>query len=380
MKSFVCQLACVALACAALSQSLAREPERAPDPLKAVLEEVSHGSDLVGLAVAVVRGGEIETIRTFGVRDIEGGAPVDDDTVFRLASLSKGIAASAVEQMVLEESVSLSAPVTSFSKTLRLKSREASERLTLEDVLSHRTGLPPYAYDNLLEAGVPPAMIRQRYASVDPICSVGSCYAYQNVAFDTVSELIETVDGAAYAEVLERRLFGPLGMTRASVSLDGLRADENWARPYERRGDAPWQAVEVKDVYYGVPAAGGVNASIKDMAIWLQAQMGHREDVLTKDVLAMIHTPRVKTAAELRRLRNYFEGLEGASYGLGWRIYDFGGREAISHFGSVDQGYGAQMTFIPSLDVGIVILTNSRSRAFVKVLPAFLERELGTAE
>ena len=239
--------------------------------------------------------------------------------------------------------------------------------------------MPPYAYDNLLEAGVPPETIRRRYAEVDPICRVGTCYAYQNVAFDTVTALIESVEGETYAEAVQRRLFQPLGMTRTSVSLAGLRADDNWARPYRRKRNAPWQTVEVKDVYYRVPAAGGVNASITDMAAWLQAQMGYHEDVLSKDVLAMIHAPRVETLAEFRRLQKHFPGLERTRYGLGWRIYDFGERRVISHFGSVDRGYGAQITFIPSRDVGIVILTNSRSDAYGKILPAFLEQELNVS-
>ncbi len=380
MKRFLFKLGCLAFGLAGLSVPCAAETAERADPFETVLEEIGQSTEIVGLAVAVVRNGEVESIRTFGVRSLEGGEPVDEDTVFRLASLSKGIAGSAIGQMVREQSVSLSMPVRTFSTTLRLKSDAALDQLTLEDILSHRTGLPPYAYDNLLEAGIAPAAIRQRYADVDPICAVGSCYAYQNVAFDTVTELVEMVDGEAYPDALSKRLFEPLGMTRTSVSLDGLRADGNWARPYRRRGEGPWQGVEIGDVYFGIPAAGGVNASIADMAIWLEAQMGYHEHVLPRDVLDMIHVPRVKTSAEFRRLRNHFPGMTDAHYGLGWRIYDYGEHRVISHFGSVDHGYGAQITFIPSRDVGIVILTNSRSKAFGKILPAFLRQELFPAE
>lgn len=376
MRRVLFPLICVAFWCAGLSVAWAEENTEASVDFDTVLEEIGHSSDIVGLAVAVVRGGDVESIRTFGVRSIDAGDPVNKDTVFRLASVSKGIAASVVGQMVHDESVSLAAPASTFSNTLRLSTQTALDRLTLEDVLSHRTGLPPYAYDNLLEAGVPPATIRQRYSGVDPICDVGTCYAYQNVAFDTVTELIEAIDGETFPEAVRKRLFDPLGMTRTSVSLDDLRADDNWARPYRRQRNTPWQPVDIKDVYYGIPAAGGVNASITDMVVWLQAQMGHRQDVLAEEVLAMIHAPRVNTTAEFRRLRNHFPGLESASYGLGWRIYEFGEDRVISHFGSVDYGYGAQITFIPSRDVGIVILTNSRSNAFGRVLPAFLEQEL----
>lgn len=362
------------------SQTWAKGTTRSSADFEVALDLIGRSADIVGLAVAVVRAGEVESIRTFGVRSVEDGDSVDKDTVFRLASLSKGIAASAVGQMVQDRIVSLSTPVSAFSPALRLKNNASLERLTLEDILSHRTGLPPYAYDNLLEAGVPPATIRRRYVEVDPICPVGSCYAYQNVAFDTVTNLIENVDGVVYPEAVRKRLFEPLGMSRASVSVDGLRADDNWARPYRRKRNGPWQLVQVKDAYYGIPAAGGVNASITDMAAWLQAQMGYRDDVLTDAVLTMIHTPRVRTLAELRRIRGHFPGLRDAHYGLGWRIYNFGEHRVVSHFGSVDYGYGAQITFIPSRDVGIVILTNSRSKEYGKILPAFLEQEMAGGE
>ncbi|MEL6687935.1 MAG: serine hydrolase domain-containing protein [Pseudomonadota bacterium] len=372
---FVSLLCALCLMGGALPSSAQTEGDPAVD-FDSLLEEIGNSSDIVGLAVAVVRDGEVESMRTFGVRSLDGLEPIDEETVFRLASVSKGIASSVVGQMVSEERISLSAPASSFSETLQLKNSHDLTRLTLEDVLSHRSGLPPYAYDNLLEAGISPAIIRGRYAEVDPICAVGACYTYQNVVFDTVTELIESVDGKAFSEALNTRLFEPLGMTRASASLDGLQRDDNWARPYQRKRGGPWQQVEIKDAYYAIPAAGGANASISDMAIWLRAQMGYHEEVLAKDVLAMIHAPRVTTRAELRRLRNGFPGLEAASYGLGWRIYDFAGDRVISHFGSVDYGFGAQITFIPSKDVGIVVLTNSRSKGYSKIVPAFLEREL----
>jgi len=71
------------------------------------------------------------------------------------------------------------------------------------------------------------------------------------------------------------------------------------------------------------------------------------------------------------------KALEEAYYGLGWRIYRYSEQLLISHFGGVDNGYLAQMAFLPELDVGIVTLTNSPSKSFFRILPAFLDEELG---
>ena len=130
MRHVLLRLVCIVFGCAGLSAASADDTAETVDDFDTVLQEIGTSADIVGLAVAVVRGGEVESIRTFGVRSLEGKEPVDEDTVFRLASLSKGMAASAVGQMVQEESVSLSAPVKSFSKTLRLKSNTALEKLS----------------------------------------------------------------------------------------------------------------------------------------------------------------------------------------------------------------------------------------------------------
>ena len=342
---------------------------------EASLAEAAQSEDIVGLAAAVVRNGEVTLLRTYGPRALGGGAPIDPHTTFRVASLSKGFAASVVSQLIAEEKLSLAAPVARFAPAMQLRDARQMERLTLEDILSHRTGLPPYAYDNLLEAGVAPEKILGEFRKVDPICSVGRCYAYQNVAFDVVSSVVETVDGRPYDAAVEARLFDRLGMTGASFGLPRLIENGNWARPHKRKRGEAWRVADVKPPYYSVPAAAGINASIADMAEWLKAQMGRAPDVLTPAMLTLTHAPRVATPAEIRRVQTIYT-IDAAHYGLGWRVYDYNGATIVNHAGSVDDGYAAQIAFLPEKDVGIVLLTNSRSKRFWEILPAFLDAEL----
>ncbi len=336
--------------------------------------EIAATEDIVGLAMAVVRDGRIEVIRTYGVRERGGGAPVTPDTVFRLASLSKGFAGSLVAQLVTEGKLTLDAPAAPFAPEFRLKNTSQIGALTLEHVMSHRLGLPPNAYDNLLEADIAPSEILNRLGGVKPICGVGQCYAYQNVTFDIAARAVESADGRPYGEAMAIRLFQPLRMETASVGFEGLTRTDNWARTHRRRKGQPWRVVPVKPAYYRLPAAAGVNASITDMARWLIAQMGHAPDVLTPDMLTLMHTPRVKTPAEIRKFRRSLR-IARAHYGLGWRIYEYKGETIVNHRGSVD-GYSAAIAFLPARNAGIVTLTNSASRAFVEIMPQWLEREI----
>jgi beta-lactamase class C len=339
--------------------------------------------DFVGLGVAVVKGGETKLLKTWGVVEI-GGAAVTPDTVFRIGSLSKAFTAALAGKAMTEGLLSPSEPATRFAPTLKLAGG-AERGLELGHLLSHQTGLPPNAYDNLLEEGVPVADIYPKYRGVKLICPVGGCYAYQNIAFDAARHAISSAYGESFSFALEKRLFEPLGMTSASADQAGLSATGDWARPHVRErikgaNDAygPWRATEIKSAYWRVPGAGGVNASIRDMAAWLKAQMGHAPETLSRDTLDLIFTPRVNSPGENVRMRNVSPRFKAAQYAFGWRRYAYEGEPLIAHSGTVE-GYGAQIAFLPERDVGVVILSNSRSKRLWRILPEFLDLELGLA-
>ena len=142
----------------------------------------------------------------------------------------------------------------------------------------------------------------------------------------------------------------------ARISRAGLLNAESWAKPH--RGGKNSKPVEVTDSYYRVPAAGGVNSSIKDLALWMQAQMGLKPNVLSPDVLEIVQTPRIGTAREQRRMREFSERLKDARYGLGWRVYDYAGHKIVAHRGGVT-GYRSLIMFDPVKNSGVVALWNS---------------------
>jgi beta-lactamase class C len=339
------------------------------------LDASSIAPDFVGLAVAVVKHGQVALVRTYGVREAGKPDKVTPDTVFRLASLSKGFAATLAEMEIRQGKFLLGDPVAKSVPEFRLPTQEATDAVTVEDILSHRTGLPPYAYDNLLEAGVPPLEVLGRYADVKLLCAVGTCYGYQNSAFNMIATIIEKTTGKAYADELRAKVIEPLGLKTVSVGLKGLMSTGNWARPHRRIRNA-WQPTTVKPAYYEVPAAGGVNASINDLAAWMIAQMGGRPDVIPADILADLRTPRTATPAETRRARVLKMPVRDTRYGLGWRIYTYAGHTLYTHSGVVE-GYFSQISWLPESKDGIVILSNSRGARAGKILPMWLDYELG---
>jgi beta-lactamase class C len=321
------------------------------------LEALMRGDRMIGLAVGVVENGEIRFLKGYGETVAGSGEKVTTDTVFRWASLSKGVAGDMVALLADKGKLSLYEPVAKYSASLRLPGGN-EHKATVADLLSHRLGLFSHANDSKLEDGIDPRFLRASLYQLNAICPPGSCWAYQNVAYDAATEVVEKLTGKSYAEAVREQLFGPLGMASASMSREGLVTARRWARPHV--GGKNSKPVEVVEPYYRVPAAGGVNSTIKDLAIWMQAQMGIEPGVLSPRVLEAVQTARVSTPGELGRMRKFRERVRTAAYGLGWRIYDYSGHRVVAHRGGV-RGYRSLIMFDPAMKSGVVALWNGSS-------------------
>ncbi|CAH0350909.1 serine hydrolase domain-containing protein [Sphingobium sp. CECT 9361] len=333
------------------------------------IRALMHDPSMTGLTAAVVEDGRLSFVQGYGLASTETGEPVDERTTFRWASLSKGVAGTLSARLAEDGVFSLSDPVGKFPTSLRLPG-DAQRRLTLEQLLSQRTGLPKNAYDDRLEAGQEPVAIRQSLAKVADMCPPGTCHSYQNVAYDTISEVIGASMGKPYGAVANTRLFQPLGMFGASVGLDGLVKSKNWARPHRGRRILP-----VLDYYYRVPAAAGVNSTIVDLARWMQAQMGLARDMLPSDVLATIQTPRVNTPRPYGSSALGRE-LKSPGYGLGMRSFTYKEHRLVGHSGAV-AGYRSAMMFDPTTKTGIVLLWNSESSIPWRLQPELFDMAYG---
>lgn len=306
--------------------------------------------EMAGLAVAIVEDGDLRFVGTYGVTDKKSGERVTPRTVFRWASVSKGVAGSLAAKFSEEGKLNLEAPLGSWPSSLRLPGG-AESRITLSQLLSHRAGLTKNAFDTRLEDGEDPGLLRAQLADAPLQCVPGTCHSYQNVAFDAASEILAQVAGTLYSDAVQKRLFEPLGMKSAQFGMAGLTGAPSWARPH--RGDEVRTLVES---YWRVPAAAGVSSDIVDMARWLRAQMGENKDVLSSKALARAHAPLIGT-------RRVYSGdlaraLGDPFYGLGWRSFTYAGRHLVGHSGAVD-GFRSTLIFDPAARTGVAVMWNS---------------------
>ena len=320
---------------------------------------------MVGLAVGIVENGRITYLAGHGETLAGSGDRVDPSTVFRWASVSKGVAATMVAKLEEQGQLSFHSPIGYYAASLKLPAG-AETRATVGDLLSHRLGLYRNAYDNKLEEGQDSRFLRRTLFQLNLICPPGTCWSYQNVAYDGSAEIVEKVTGKPYRDAVKEQLFDPIGMSSATMTRDGLMSARSWARPHS----AGRKPLELTDTYYRVPAAGGINSNIKDLALWMVAQMGQMPSVLSPRLLATIHAPLVKTPGERRRMRKFLERISDAHYGYGWRSYDYAGHRIVGHRGGVN-GYRSLILFDPERKSGVVAMWNSSTNQ-----PAGLEFEI----
>jgi len=317
------------------------------------IQQLMHKPAMVGMAVGIVENGRITFLKGYGTTLEGSGDPVTPETVFRWASTSKGVAATMVTKLAEQGKIDLGAPVANYAPDLKLPAGN-EYRASVGDLLSHRLGLYRNAYDNKLEEGQDPSLLRSSLGQLNAICPPGTCWSYQNVAYDASSEMVSRTTHLPYEQAVKRMLFNPIGMSSGSVSMAGLQASPSWAKPHSA-GRRPEPIV---DTYYKVPGAAGINSNIKDMALWMEAQMGEMPDVLDAKVLNTIHAPYVKTPTERARLRKFLERVNSAWYGYGWRSYDYAGHRIIGHRGGI-KGYRSFILFDPQKKSGVVALWNS---------------------
>ncbi len=323
-----------------------------------------------GAAMAIIADGQIELLRGYGIREVGKAEPVDRDTLFRLASVSKTIASTAAGVAVNAQELQWQTPVSQFLP-LNVRNPDYRDQITLQSLLSHTTGLMPQAYTNLIEANVPYQKVISRLDEVSFICPPSTCYSYQNVAFSLVGDLLLAATGERYEDYTQRRLFEPLGMDSASFGWQAFIDNPNRATPHiKRRGR--WTPVEPSRNYYNVAPAAGANASIADMALWVRAQLGHRPDVLPPSVLDELHNPRIATSYRQAHYRAHPE-LSNIHYGLGWRVFDFGEHRRFVHHGGWVQGTRTEVLFNRERQLGLVFLSNSENRYAREVVYRFLE-------
>jgi len=335
-----------------------------------LLQEMDSTNN-VGSAIAIVIHDSVRLLNTYGVRKAGTTDSVNINTVFRLASVSKGFAGVLACILDQKEVISLDDKIVDYLNGFKLKDSTNTNQLTIRHTLNHTSGLVPHAFDNLVEANLPMSEIISRLNEVNISDKPGKIYGYQNAIFSLIDTVLKAKSGIGYNEYLNSMVFSPLNMSNASVDYENFANSENKAFPHGFRG-GKYYPQKLNKGYYRVAPAAGVNASILDMSKWLKALLGSNPDVIDSSIISKISTPTIYTPLR-RRYTWRWDKIDARHYSIGWRIFKYKGRDILYHGGYV-RGYRAEIAVCLNDKTGIVFLQNSPNRLASKSIPEFWKR------
>ncbi len=325
-----------------------------------------------GAAVAIVYKGEIVLLKGYGIKKVGGVDSVDIHTAFRLGSVSKGFAAILTGILENEGYVSWDDPVKKYLPSFQMKDTSSASKLTIRHILSHTSGFPAHTYTDMLDNGFDYDDIKESLANVPLISKPGQVYAYQNVVYSLISDVLLKATGIDYNSLLKQKIFDPLQMHEASTDFATFNNSPNSAFPHMSSGRG-WKAKAKNDRYYSVSPASGVNASATDMAHWLLGLTGYYPEVITPNTIHDISMATIQTPRKYAYRVNWTSSLEKTYYGLGWRIFQFNHHEVVYHGGYVE-GFRTEIAFDPAQSIGVVVMFNSNTPAASHCIPDFFQK------
>lgn len=323
----------------------------------------------VGAAVAITYKDQIAFLKCYGTQKMGTSNPVDEHTVFRLASVSKPVTGVLAGILAQENILAFDEKVTETLPGFSLSNPNSTSHLTIGNLLSHTSGLVPHAFDDLVEGHVPFDKIVGRLKDVGISAEPGRLYGYQNVMFSLVDTILSVKTSKNYGQMVQEKLFKPAGMADASTDFQSFRDNPNKAYPHSG-GNGIYRPLPLNDRYYSTAPAAGVNASISDMSQFLLALLDEDRPLLKNEFQQSVFTPRVNSHLHRGYFRHW-DQVSSKQYAMGWRVVDYKGRQVAYHGGYVN-GYKAEIALCKNEDIGIVYLTNSPNSLASQSIPVFL--------
>ena len=323
--------------------------------VQAMASKIIADKGAPGIAIAVVFRDKLVWAGGFGVRDVATGRAVDADTVFQLASVSKPLASTVVAALVGEGKIAWNSRISDLDPGFQLADPWVTREVRIDDLFSHRSGLPDHAGDLLEDMGYSRDEVLRRLRLQKGGGPFRASYAYTNFGLTEAALAAGKPYGLTWEDASETRLYRPLGMTSTSSrysefinrpdrAAGHVRVNGQWAVKDQRQPDAQ-------------SPAGGASSSVNDMAKWMRLQLADGKfdgkQIVDAQALAETHAPQVHTGSN---------PLTGAPqfYGLGWNVsYDQQGRLRLNHSGAFSMGASTVVSLVPSEQLGIVVLVNA---------------------
>lgn len=327
--------------------------ERAPE----IARDLLGRTGMPGMAVAIVETNAALLVEGFGVRELGEPEPIDGDTVFQIASVSKSVASTVVAAVVGEGVVSWSSRLSDIDPGFALKQAYPTQEVTIADLFSHRSGLRDHAGDLLEDVGYDRGEVLHRLRFLDPDYPFRAGYEYTNFGLTAAAVAAAHAAGTDWETLSDNRLYAPLGMASTSSRFADFMARTDRAVPHVLR-DGIWSVTPQQRDPDAQSPAGGVSSTASDLSRWARLQLGSGEfegqrivDAAALGETWIPHAVRGAVADAATQIPPF--------YGLGWNVnYTPEGLVQVGHSGAFALGTGTAVYLLPGAGFGVLALAN----------------------
>lgn len=364
MKSAILKISTIFVLILSLNFTLNAQ-ELKGSQIDSLVEKTMKTFDVPGMAVAILKDGKIYHKNTYGIRSLKTNAEVNENTLFGVASNTKAFTTAALAQLVDQGKLKWDTKVNNIIPEFKLYDPYVTSEFTVRDLVTHRSGLGLGAGDLMVFPATNTTTLQEMIHNLrflKPVSSFRSKFDYDNLLYIVAGEIVARVSNQSYDDYIRENFFKPLEMDRSLLSISKIAADEN-----RIDGHAPVNGkLEITGNTFtqiATPAAG-IYASINDMAKWVQVQLDEgkygeklQDSLFSKKAHREMWTPQTLIKSGKGPYNTHF-----SAYGLGWFLSDVNGNFQATHTGGL-LGIVSQVTIIPELDLGIIVLTNQQSGA-----------------
>lgn len=347
--------------------------------IDSVVERVLTTFDVPGIAVGIIKDDKLIHAKGYGIRSLKTNQKVDENTLFGIASNSKAFTAAALGMLVDEKKMKWDDKVTDYIPEFKMYNSFVTEEFTIKDLLTHRSGLGLGAGDLMMFPdgnNFTKKDIIHNLRYLKPVSSFRTKYDYDNNLYIVAGEVVERISGMTWENFIETRIMKPLNMTQSAASISRLKSRANLISPHAPV-DGKVEAIDI-DWSETANAAGGICSNITDLSKWLIMQMNNgkyseNKQLFSEEVHEEMWSPQ--TIINARATPPY--NTHFASYGLGWFLSDVKGYKQATHTGGL-AGVVTQITLLPELKLGIIVLTNQQvGAAFSAITTTIKDAYLG---
>ena len=322
--------------------------------------------EIPGLAIVIVKDGKVVLSKGFGQRAINSPEPVDENTLFIIASNTKLFTGTDLALLDYQKKISLNDKVTKYLPWFRLYDSSSTRLATIRDMLSHRIGLKTFQGDfTFWNSSLPKDSIIWKMRYLKPSGEFRQDYGYCNSGFVVAGRILEKVSGKSWEVFTIENILTPLGMDNTWMNTANILRHGNVAYPHNNLY-GPLEIIPFDKIDNMGPATSMVS-NVKDLSKWIQFQLDsgkyNGRQVIPWEVLQKTRDINILTGS--RKSPYYPTHFRG--YGLGLYSTDYNGRQVYWHTGGAF-GHVTNVCFIPEEKLGIAILTNNDNQSFFEAL------------